>query len=175
MKLSNHGNGAGNGETNAIQYTHPVTTTRDWVSLDIPLGDFVSADVSESLARDNVLQLVITTPGITNIFLDNIYFYKGNGVSTDLDEVPAGFALEQNYPNPFNPSTNISYSIPVSGEVSLEVFNLQGQKVMTLFEGYQSAGAHNAVFDASNLASGVYVYRLVAGTNVQVRKMMLIK
>lgn len=174
VKLSNHGNGTENGETDASELTNPVTTSNEWVSLDIALSEFNV--VLGTSALDNVYQLLLVTSGtLERIFVDNFYFYKEPSTSTDLDEVPAGFALEQNYPNPFNPSTNISYSIPVSGEVSLEVFNLQGQKVMTLFEGYQSAGAHKAVFDASNLASGVYVYRLVAGTNVQVRKMMLIK
>jgi len=174
VKLSNHGNGTENGETDASELTNPVTTSNEWVSLDIALSEFNV--VLGTSALDNVYQLLLVTSGtLDRIFVDNFYFYREPSTSTDLDEVPAGFALEQNYPNPFNPSTNISYSIPVSGEVSLEVFNLQGQKVMTLFEGYQSAGAHNAVFDASNLASGVYVYRLVAGTNVQVRKMMLIK
>jgi len=110
------------------------------------------------------------------VYVDNVYLYKGMPVSIENPyEVPATFALDQNYPNPFNPSTNISYSIPENGKVSLEVYNIQGQKVTTLVNEQKSAGSYTVTFDASNLASGVYMYRLVSKNSVQVRKMLLIK
>ncbi|MFW6348055.1 MAG: T9SS type A sorting domain-containing protein, partial [Cyclonatronaceae bacterium] len=91
--------------------------------------------------------------------------------------LPQKLALGQNYPNPFNPSTMISYELPESSHIRLRVFNMQGQEVARLAGGYQSAGVHRINFDASALASGVYMYRLEA-TDAGValsRKMTLIK
>jgi hypothetical protein len=98
------------------------------------------------------------------------------GVATSIDnELPSRLALKQNYPNPFNPSTQIGYELPESADVRLDVYNVQGQRVATLVNGRQTAGAHSLSFDASNLASGVYVYRLQSGGNVITRTMTLIK
>lgn len=97
-------------------------------------------------------------------------------VSTEEEEgIPSEISLDQNYPNPFNPSTKISYSIPTSGDVLLEVFNIQGQKVATLYDGNQQAGKHEALFDARSLSSGVYIYRLQTGSSSLVKQMVLIK
>ncbi|GAB5410787.1 MAG: hypothetical protein BalsKO_31520 [Balneolaceae bacterium] len=89
---------------------------------------------------------------------------------------PREFSLDQNYPNPFNPATNISFSLPSTSDVTLEVFNMLGQKVATLLQGEKmNAGAHTQKFDASSLSSGMYLYRLSTPSFVQSRKMMLIK
>jgi hypothetical protein len=98
--------------------------------------------------------------------------------ATDLDnerELSHEFALHQNYPNPFNPSTNISYSLPEPGKVELAIFNVVGQKVATLVDDYQSAGKHEVQFDAFDIPSGVYFYKLFYGNRVKTNKMMLIK
>ncbi|MCC5927048.1 MAG: T9SS type A sorting domain-containing protein [Bacteroidetes bacterium] len=92
-----------------------------------------------------------------------------------IAEVPAGFSLEQNFPNPFNPTTNIEFSIPQSSSVTLEVFNMQGQSVATLVDGMLGAGTHRVNFNAANLPSGMYMYRIQAGSFTQVNKMMLVK
>ncbi|UCF65509.1 MAG: T9SS type A sorting domain-containing protein, partial [bacterium] len=81
-------------------------------------------------------------------------------------------SLLQNYPNPFNPTTVISYQLAASGPVKLTVHNLIGQKVATLVDERQTAGVHSVVWNASGLASGVYLYRLEAGNYVAIRKMI---
>lgn len=93
---------------------------------------------------------------------------------------PSEFALNQNYPNPFNPSTNISFNLPVKSNVSLDVYNLLGQRVLTVAQGEFEAGKHQITLDASKLSSGIYIYSLSAsGDNgqrfVQSRKMTLLK
>lgn len=101
-------------------------------------------------------------------------------VPTDVDDIqtgtlPTDFALGQNYPNPFNPTTNISFDLPRAGHVKLEVFNLLGQSVRTLADGRMGAGTHLAVFDADNLPSGIYFYRLTHEVGSVTRKMILLK
>jgi hypothetical protein len=102
-------------------------------------------------------------------------------VATGIAENPAGstlpelYTLSQNYPNPFNPATQIEFSIPKQSQVSLKVFNLLGQEVATLVNGVLPVGHHTATFNASNLASGVYFYRIDAGSFSSTRKMLLLK
>jgi hypothetical protein len=81
----------------------------------------------------------------------------------------------QNYPNPFNPTTIIRYQLPTASMVQLEVFDVLGKKVASLVNSAQAAGDYSVTFNASNLASGVYFYRLQAGNFVQTKKMLFIK
>ncbi len=104
----------------------------------------------------------------------NSYFATGMAVKPG-PVVAAVFGLAQNYPNPFNPSTKIEFSIPAQSRVQLKVFNMLGQEVATLVNGTLPAGSHSAVFDARDLASGLYLYRLTAGSFTSVRKMLLLK
>jgi len=85
------------------------------------------------------------------------------------------YYLAQNYPNPFNPSTQINYGLKKSGNVEISVYNILGNKIATLFDGFKSAGKHTALLNASNLSSGVYFYKIVTGEFVQTRKMILEK
>ncbi len=89
--------------------------------------------------------------------------------------VPLQFALSQNYPNPFNPTTQIEYSVPQAGFVTLKVYNTLGQEVASLVNGMIKAGTHEVTFNGSNLTSGVYYYRIESGSKVSVKKMMLLK
>jgi outer membrane protein assembly factor BamB len=99
-------------------------------------------------------------------------------VSTSLEEedlIPEDFTLSQNYPNPFNPTTKIQYGLPEASKVRLDVFNLLGQRVATLVDEKVKAGMHTVTFDASQLASGIYIYRLATSKAVFTKKLTLIK
>jgi len=89
--------------------------------------------------------------------------------------VPDGFQLDQNYPNPFNPTTLISFTLPEATHVKLEIYNIMGQLVSTVVEGYREAGNHTAIWNGNDAASGIYLYRLEAGEFVNTKKMVLLK
>ena len=89
--------------------------------------------------------------------------------------IPEGFWLSQNYPNPFNPATEIEFNLAQAGHVQLTVYNLMGQKVKVLINGQKEAGYHRIHFDASGMASGVYLYQLKSGNLQQSKKMLLVK
>jgi len=91
------------------------------------------------------------------------------------ENAPASYSLEQNYPNPFNPSTTIRYGLPQTSNVVLVVYNSLGQQVAMLVNGEEAPGEHSVRFDGSKLASGVYIYRLTAGTFSQTRRLLLIR
>ena len=102
-------------------------------------------------------------------------FSYSQSVEMDLS-APAVFELSQNHPNPFNPSTLLAFTVPVTGRVSLTVYNSIGQRVATLFDGVAESGvSYERTFDASSLASGVYVARLQGEQETRLRKMVLMK
>ena len=93
-----------------------------------------------------------------------------------LNDIPDKLELSQNYPNPFNPSTNIAYGLPEAGKVQIKVYNILGQQVLTLVDDFKKAGRYNATFDAGQLSSGVYFYRMtVDGQELEIKKMLLLK
>ena len=93
----------------------------------------------------------------------------------ETDFIPSEYQLSQNYPNPFNPVTNIEFSIPTKSYVSLKIYNILGEEVKTLVSGVRNAGKYIMKFDASNLASGVYIYRIKSGTFSHSKKLILLK
>jgi hypothetical protein len=100
--------------------------------------------------------------------------------AVEIAAVPTEFALQLNYPNPFNPSTTIKYQIAVDANVTLDVYNLAGQKIRTLVSNEQKAGYYSVVWDGRNdagqtVSSGLYLYRVHAGSFVATHKMLLIK
>jgi hypothetical protein len=127
--------------------------------------------------------------------VDDLSFGPATGVNDLPNGMPKAFRLEQNYPNPFNPTTVVRYTVSVvalslskggSGQasrqeagaqavVSLKIYDLLGREVATLVNGEVSPGIHSVTWNASNVRSGVYFYRLTAGTFVQTKKLLLVR
>jgi hypothetical protein len=108
------------------------------------------------------------------------YIYTGFTALTNINDKifslsPVEYALDQNYPNPFNNMTMINYQLPSASEVELSVYNLLGQKIVTLVSGEQQAGLHHVVFNGTDLSSGIYIYSIKAGRFNQVKKMLLLR
>ncbi|MCH8568255.1 MAG: DUF4397 domain-containing protein [Balneolales bacterium] len=136
-------------------------------SATVLASGFLTPDANQD---GEAFTLIVVLADGTVVELDAVDTSTGRG-----DELPVEFALGQNYPNPFNPTTNIEFALPEAVDVRLDVFNINGQRVATLVNGQQAAGTYNIQFDASRLASGMYIYRLQAGSFVTTRKMMLVK
>ncbi len=102
---------------------------------------------------------------------------RGTIVSTDepAEDLPRTYELHQNYPNPFNPATTIAYDLPAKAHVRLIVFDIFGREIATLIDRIQSPGRYDVSFEAEDLASGLYLYRIEAGDFQTVRRMMLVK
>lgn len=100
---------------------------------------------------------------------------SGTAIEDKESQIPERFSLEQNYPNPFNSITTIEYILPQTDDATLTVFNALGEEVARIMDREQSAGYHQVTWDASNIASGIYFYRLQVGDFVQTRKMVLLK
>jgi len=138
-----------------------------WVSFDIPLSHF-----SDVVNLNDVNQFKFAGDGV--VYLDNLYFYK-DVTGVEDKSLITSFNLEQNYPNPFNPTTNIKFNLPTSSFVTLKVYNMLGQEVTTLVNNQLNAGTHTISFEANNLPSGTYFYKLTAGNFTSVKKMLLMK
>ncbi len=147
-----------------------------------PTGGIEQNEQNTQNNFDNHQMIIPDSAGTTPLRLTTNIF--GNYLDTTTvvtavrslpDPVPSTFELAQNYPNPFNPTTMIRYSVPQKSQVTLKIYNVLGQEVATLFSGSQAAGTYEVNFDASRFASGVYFYRLQAGSFSSVKKMMLMK
>jgi len=108
-----------------------------------------------------------------SIIADN--FTSTTNEEDPLSDTPCDFVLKQNYPNPFNPTTTITYGLPQPAEVQLNVYDVLGRRITSLVNQRQNAGFQSITFDATQLSSGMYIYRLEAGDFVQTRKMLLVK
>ncbi|MDP4117549.1 MAG: T9SS type A sorting domain-containing protein, partial [Bacteroidota bacterium] len=134
----------------------------------------------------------MASPGFANLFHTgrkdfvigeydgNFSLYKnlfGNpaAVKEINSDIPSNFVLNQNYPNPFNPSTTIRYSIPLSGNVTLKIYDVLGKEVVSLVNEYQTAGTYSVEFNGTKLSSGIYFYSLNNGSNVLTKKLVLLK
>ncbi len=147
-------------------------------------GDtFINIGFVEGKGSSTVLSQYSFTDYPVNLKNNVLYYrlkqidYNGRYEYSIVIEVAvlASFTVEQNYPNPFNPTTTISFSIPESGDIKLSVYNLIGEEVAVLKDGYTEAGKFEVDFNGRELPSGVYLYKLQAGDFVQVKKMSFIK
>jgi immune inhibitor A len=111
------------------------------------------------------------------VFMQTALTYLGLATNIDDDQsaLPQGIGLAQNYPNPFNPTTTISYALAKAGDVRLDIYDILGRLVATPIKTYQQAGQHRFVWTASGLASGMYLYRLTCGNEIQCRRMTYLK
>ncbi len=108
----------------------------------------------------------------------NIVLKAGNTILVSVDDdklLPVEFSLEQNYPNPFNPSTTISFTIPQKEVVTLKIYDLMGEEVAVILNEEKPAGSYSVSFDASHLSSGIYFYKIKAGSFIEAKKMVLMK
>lgn len=110
----------------------------------------------------------------TDEILEYFFPYSPTSVKTDI-VIPEDFVVSQNYPNPFNPSTVIDFSIPESGDVEISIYNVLGEKLYSLLNGYLDAGNHRVTVDMGDYNSGVYIYRATYNGNVMIKKMILLK
>lgn len=111
----------------------------------------------------------------TGIYKLKITYNVLTNIETQLTGIPEKFDLSQNYPNPFNPATKIRYDVPVTGNISLKVYNSLGMEVADLFQGMKNPGSYEIEFNAQSLASGVYFYKLTSGNFSVTKKMILVK
>ena len=140
----------------------------------------IPANSAEEIIPDwnNLSQpvIVLVDLGIDGTIDDTLYLDNTVGVEDQGSLLsPNSYNLAQNFPNPFNPTTTIQFSLPQVGDVTLKIYNVLGEEVKTLVNEYKGIGNHSVQFNANSLASGMYLYRLQAGSFVETKKMILIK
>jgi hypothetical protein len=137
-----------------------------WTEIGIP--KIKKADLNGQNAQDHPIS--VNNPSGIMVVRTTV-----NEVSFDPSVIPHEYALLQNYPNPFNPTTTIQYDLPFAGNISLTMYNVLGQEIALLADGYSNAGSYKVTWNAENTASGVYIYRLRAGDFVETRRLLLLK
>ena len=153
-----------------------------WIGTDTT-NTTVTINMTTGAAGQYDIGYYVSTTDYTFGNPDETDFSLGNSITVgpvgiedrQLSGVAENFTLAQNYPNPFNPSTSIRYSLQKSSSVKLTVYDIHGQEVAVLTRGVKPAGNYEVTFDAENLVSGVYLYRMEAGSFVETRKMMLVR
>ncbi|MBD3258720.1 T9SS type A sorting domain-containing protein [candidate division GN15 bacterium] len=174
-----------------VSMTQPEGTNElnEWESI-IP-DTLVYAESGETVTVDFLIRAPIWPGDTANVVSYTLFSYLDTTVRieddvdvyatvTDVNDgfgpaLPGSFTLQQNYPNPFNPTTTVAFELSSRSIVSFEVYDILGRQVESRYLGSMAAGEHSLEFDGSNLASGVYLYRLSTETAVQTRKMMLVK
>lgn len=134
--------------------------------------------VAEDKGTTNTVKVRIADTANPSVFTETTAVLTVENVITGIEEtegIPANFTLMQNFPNPFNPTTNIKFALPTESNVTLKIYNILGEEVANLINKVMPAGFHTVNFDAAKLSSGMYIYRIEAGSFVQVKKMLLMK
>ncbi|MEO8233457.1 MAG: SBBP repeat-containing protein, partial [Ignavibacteriota bacterium] len=155
-----------------IKYT--PDGTEDW-TIKYTNSDFAgSSEEPTGMFVDTLSNIYIT--GMSALDYATVkYIQTPTSVGSTLSQIPTVFSLEQNYPNPFNPNTTISYQLPISGQVTLKVYDVLGDEVATLVNEENPAGFYKVEFDASKLSSGIYFYKIQFEKFVETKKMILLK
>lgn len=158
-----------------VELEQTIGVANQWTELSFDLSHANPAFTFQKVVL--IFDLGTAGDGSANFtfYVDDITNVEGVSVERVSEEVPGGIALSQNYPNPFNPSTVIGYQLSEAGDVRLSVFDLLGREVAVLVNQNQSAGSYNVTFDATNLTSGMYMYRLQSGSKTLTGKMLLVK
>jgi hypothetical protein len=159
-------------ETNNNGFEIQRSTDGEFFTIGFVQGNGTTTEMHEYSYVDRDLSAGSYSYRLKQMDYNGSYSYSS---VVDVDVSPTQFELAQNYPNPFNPSTTINFTIPQSSVVTLKVYNTLGQEVKTLINGNMESGVHSISFDASDLNSGIYFYKLEAGQFSDVRKMTLIK
>jgi hypothetical protein len=139
---------------------------------DLPRGIYEVAFSHPDYIDTTVSGILVTLGNTTYL---NVILRIVTGIEETSVHPPAEFSVAQNFPNPFNSATTIKYDLPTDSDVMLEIYDILGRKVETLINGWQSAGAHSIVWDAEDVSSGVYFYRIQAGEYVESRSCLLLK
>ena len=170
-------------ETNNFGFYLQRKRAEDAAFADIP-GAFVAGHGTTIAPQEYRITDMPETGGVwwyrlKQVDLDGVVQYsepiRAEGTTDVAASAPVSFSLAQNYPNPFNPSTTIGYGLPARSHVVLSIYNALGQEVALLMNGDQEAGYHEQVFDARALPSGVYWYRMTAGSFVETRRLVLVR
>ena len=149
------------------------TETNKEMELKVGQEFTFTAKKQESMAKTSAQALVMSTSG-TKRFIVKINSGNLTSITNEIEQFKQ-IELHQNYPNPFNPSTEIAFIIPSFTQVKLSIYTILGEKIAELENGSKAAGFYSVSFDASNLSSGMYLYRLEAGNNVMTKKLLLVK
>jgi hypothetical protein len=141
---------------------YPIRIKVEGVNLNV--SDLIDGQLLNETIREGG-ELIISDSKVNKIIINGNY----------TNELPVSFNLEQNYPNPFNPNTTIKFSIPKEVMVNLNVYNILGEKVKELKNEVMKPGYYDVKFDATDLASGIYLYTIKAGEYLDTKKMILLK
>ncbi len=163
----------GNIRSNGSYFSHIAIYAFYWSSIEF---DALYAPVMELDYINNDINLY--NNGKAAAF--SVRCIKGDGVTNvpqnyGQNSIPSHFELYQNYPNPFNPSTTIKFALPQSANVKVTVFDIAGKEIQVLVNAFMNAGIHQVQFNANNLASGIYTYKIQSDNFVKVNKMLLVK
>ena len=138
---------------------------------------FTTDNVAIGAGAPTLILAAVTDDDSSAVHIDEIWYNEtptGMSISDDAP-IASRYELGQNYPNPFNPITHIRFNIPETGNTKLTVFNIMGEEVANLIDGVVSAGAHTVSWNAANMPTGVYFYRMESGNFTQTRKLLLVK
>jgi pectin methylesterase-like acyl-CoA thioesterase len=162
-------------DNNGDTLYYELTISPSWLSIDHVTGMIEGIPTPNNVGDTTVTVSVDDGHGGSDEQTFTLYIDFPDGINIDTNPIPKTYALLQNYPNPFNPSTTIRFELPFSGIVTLKIYDVLGNEVVTLVNEELSADKHEVVFNASRYSSGIYFYQLQAAGFLETKKMLLIK